>query len=72
MPLKIRMLLGQSLRLMRQPRTGARFKDKAHLLHETTPSGLEEVAVLYNMQKPAQKVKENEETVECVSNKRTR
>lgn len=66
------MLLGQSLRLMRQRRTGARFKDKVHLLHETMPSGLEEMNVLYNMHKAGQKVKENEETDECVSNKRTR
>ena len=64
--------LGQSQSLERQPRTQAELNDKVHLLLETSLSRLGEMAVLTVAQKTTWKVKENEETEEYVSNKRTR
>ena len=43
-----------------------------HLLDDSTPLRLGEVAALSNAQKPTQTVEENEETKEYVPNKRTR
>lgn len=43
--------------------------DKIHLLHKTTLSRLGDVAILSNVQKPTQSLKENEETKEYVLNK---
>ena len=45
--------------------------DELHLLHKASLSRLKEVTVLTNGQKITQKVKENEETEEYISNKRT-
>ena len=41
-------------------------------IHKTIPSGLEEVAVLPNSQKQAQRVKQTGEIEECAPNERTR
>ena len=48
------------------------MNSKVHLLHQATPSRLEEVAVLSNAQKLTQRVKENEETEDYVPNERKR
>ena len=48
------------------------MKDKIYLLYEATPSRLGEVPVLPNALKPSQRVKQNEETKECVPNKKRR
>lgn len=40
---------------------GAKLIDKVHLLHETSPPRLGEVALLANAQKPTQRVQENKE-----------
>lgn len=44
---------------------------KVHLLYEASLSRLREVPFLFNVQKPTQSIKENEETMEYVPNKRT-
>lgn len=46
--------------------------DEVHLLHDTRLSKLGEVFVLSNVQRPTQRVKENEEKEKHVPNKRTR
>ena len=53
-----------------RPRARLRLNTKIHLLHESTPSRLEEMAVSTNRQKPIQRVKQNEETKEYVPSKR--
>ena len=45
--------------------------NKVDLLYKATTSRLEEKAILSSVQKPTQRVKENEETEEYVPNKRT-
>lgn len=45
---------------------------EVHLLHKAIPPRLEETAVLSNMQKPTQRVRENGGTKEYVPNRRTR
>ena len=51
--------------VLRDDQVRAGFYSKVHLLHEATPSRLEEVAVLSNAQNQ-QRVKENEEMEEYV------
>ena len=46
--------------------------DKVQFLHHTTPSRLQEVAVLSNVQKQIQKVKASREIENCAPNKRIR
>ena len=60
--------LGLLQRFEMQPKAWAGLINKVHLLHETTLSSLGEVAVLSN----AQTVKENEETMDYIPNKRSR
>ena len=66
------MAVGQSQNFERQQGAQARLIDKVHLLHKTSLSRMEEVAVLPKAQKPTQRVKDNEETGDYVPNKRTR
>lgn len=46
--------------------------DEVHRLHDTRLSKLGVVFVLWNVQKPTQRAKENEEKEKYVPNKRTR
>ena len=51
---------------------GTGLNDKFHLLYMATPSIVREGVVLSNAQKPTQRVKENEEIEEYVTNKITK
>ena len=65
-------MVGQSQGCEQQPGAPARQTDKLHLIYKTTLSRLEEVSVLSDVEKPTQKVKENEEIEDGVPNKITR
>lgn len=45
------------------------LSNKANLLHKATPSRVSEVVVSANAYIPTQRVKQSEETEECVPNK---
>lgn len=59
-------------RFERQLRAWIGMINDGHLLHKTSVVRLGELAVFSNPQKPTQRVKENEETKEYISNKRIR
>lgn len=55
--------------LEKQPGAWVRLIDKVYLLHEISLSRLRELTVSSNAHKPAQTVKENEETRDYISTK---
>lgn len=57
---------------LRDDRAGTGLKNNVCLLHEATSSRLGEVVVLSIVQKPTQRIKQNEEREEYIPNERTR
>lgn len=55
-------IIGCLHRFEKQLRAGAALNSTVHLLYKISPSGLEEMIVLYTVKKSTQRVKQNEET----------